>query len=132
MLLLYSGVLHRDMVLEKEEQIKTSIEELLNSIQIKETTKGRRYLISAIRRYYENPSKYHYSIYKGLYVEVAEENNTSFANVEKDIRKAIESAWTRGQPSIQYKLYGSIVKGTKPTAAAFIIKSAEIIKSRLG
>lgn len=120
------------MVLEKEEQIKACIEELLNSIQLTGTTKGRKYLISAIKKYCENPTKYYQRIYKGLYVEVAEENNTSFANVEKDIRKAIESAWTRGRPSIQYELYGSIVKGTKPTAAAFIIKSAEIIKSRIG
>lgn len=121
-----------DIVLEKEEQIKACIEELLNSIQLTGTTKGRKYLISAIRKYYENPIKYHHSIYKGLYLEVAKENNTSFANVEKDIRKAIECAWTRGDPCVQYELYGSIVKDDKPTAATFIMKSAEIIKSRIG
>lgn len=121
-----------DMVLEKDEVLEACIVELLDSVHLTGKTKGRAYLISAINKYCIHPEKYKKNIYRGLFSEVAQTHDTSSANVEKDIRKAIENAWTRGNPCIQYELYGSIVKGDKPTAALFIIRSAEIIKSRLG
>lgn len=118
--------------MEKDEVLEACIVELVDCVHLTGKTKGRAYLISAIKKYCMHPEKYKKNIYRGLFSEVAHMYDTSSVNVEKDIRKAIENAWTKGDPCIQYELYGSIVKGDKPTAALFIIRSAEIIKSRLG
>lgn len=121
------------MVIDKEE-LDTCILDLLVSVNFMRNTKGRMYLISAIKAYYMNPIRYKKNIYKDLYNELADNYHTQPACVEKNIRKALESAWTKGDPRIQYRLYGSIIDpdNNKPTAAPFIIKSVEIIKSRLG
>lgn len=118
------------MVIEKKD-IDACIIDLLDSVRLRSTSKGRGLLLSAIRKYYINPIKYKRNIYKDLYNELAEETGSTFACVEKNIRKALERAWQIGNPDLQYQLYGSIIDGDKPTAASFIIKSAEIIKSRL-
>lgn len=66
--------------------------------------------------------------------ELAEEFHIRNTSVEKDIRTTIENAWTKGIPEVQYELYGATVskRTTRPTASAFIRKSAEIIRNRLG
>lgn len=119
-------------VIEKE-SLDACILDLLQSVNFKRNTKGRKFLLSAIRKYYIDPVKYHRNIYKDLYNEVAAEFQTRPMCVEKNIRKALESAWTKGDPRVQYEYYGSIISTNedKPTAAPFIVKSVEIIKRRL-
>lgn len=120
-------------VIEKE-ALDECILDLLRSVNFKRNTKGRAFLLSAIRKYYIDPGKYNRHIYKELYNEVAIEFQTHSSCVEKNIRKALESAWTKGDPRIQYEYYGAIIASDedKPTAAPFIVRSVEIIKSRLG
>lgn len=120
--------------IEEKEAIDHCIKELLESVNIKGELLGPRLLFSAIKRYLKDPTKYRRNIYRDLYDELAEEFHIRNTSVEKDIRTTIENAWTKGIPEVQYELYGATVskRTTRPTASAFIRKSAEIIRNRLG
>ena len=68
-----------------------------------------------------------------LYSACAETMKTSPSAVEKSIRYAIEKAWERSSPYMQYYLFGNTVDASKgkPTNAEFIATTSQHIKDSL-
>lgn len=114
-----------------EPSLKQHIETCLKAVKVKPQLKGYDRLIVAIEKYCEYPEKYQgRKFYTLLFDDVAVICNTTNANVEKSIRKALEITWTKEYSKYQEILYGDIVsldKG-KPTSKDFIIRTANIIK----
>ena len=57
-----------------------------------------------------------------LYPDIAKKYNTIPSRVERSIRHAIESAWSRGDVEIFYEIFGYTIKSEtgKPTNSEFI------------
>ena len=64
---------------------------------------GFEYIIDAVKCLLRRPQEY---IFKELYPEVAKLNNAKAANVERNIRNAIECIWNRGKGEEINKLFG--------------------------
>ena len=98
-----------------------ALRKILDQIGVKHSLKGYGYIISAVEKCLENRSKL-VGIIKGLYTEIAEENNDKVMRVERAIRHAIEVTWTNGNTNAINKIFGytvSVGKG-KPTNSEFI------------
>lgn len=59
---------------------------------------------------------------KGIYAEIAQENNDKVTRVERAIRHAIEITWTNGNINAINKIFGYTVSARKgkPTNSEFI------------
>ena len=81
---------------------------------------GFYYVIRAITLIYENP-EYRHQITKKLYPEVAKLENSTSRRVERAIRHAIDTTWSRGGIETLTSMFGGVVpKGVKPTNSEFI------------
>ncbi len=90
--------------------------------------KGHRYLLDAVMLVSQDNSWLN-GITKRLYPAVAHCNRTSAGHVERTIRYAIDTAWSRGDFAALQQLFPYTIdpeKG-KPTNSAFIAKMADII-----
>lgn len=104
-----------------DRQMSIALRKTLDQIGVKHSLKGYGYIISAVEKCLENRSKL-IRIVKGLYTEIAEENNDKVMRVERAIRHAIEVTWTNGNTNAINKIFGytvSVGKG-KPTNSEFI------------
>lgn len=117
----------------KLESAKNSLEveitNLMHEVGIPPHMSGYQYIREAIIKTV-NDSKIFSSITKSLYPAVAEKYNTTPQKVERAIRNAIESAWTRGNPDSVDALFGYTTgygKG-KPTNSEFIAMMADKVK----
>ena len=83
--------------------------------------KGYHLVVSAIEKCVSNREKLN-CIVKGLYVEIAKENNDTVSKVERAIRHAIEVSWKRGNVNTFLQLFGYTVDSEKgrPTNSEFI------------
>jgi two-component system response regulator (stage 0 sporulation protein A) len=105
-----------------------NISELLKSVGIPVNIKGFRYLKNAIEIVatdFSNLDK----ITKRLYLQVANNFNSTPTRVERDIRHAIEVAYNRGNPRLLNEIFGYTIdedKG-KPTNSEFIAMMADKI-----
>lgn len=90
--------------------------------------KGFRYVRHAI--YLMTETEGYKSMMKEIYPEVARKFGTTPACVERDIRHAIEGAWTHGSMKRIDEVFGFSVDADKgkPTNSAFIITIAERIR----
>lgn len=106
------------------------VAEFLKKIELHDTLIGEKLLVSGIVEVYKDPEKYKMNITGLLYHELAEEFNIGYSSVEKDMRMALEKAWTKGYSDLQYILYDDIIskKTGKPTVAKFIILTTDILK----
>ena len=100
-----------------------AISELLVKLGISEQMAGHKYLVAAVsiqRLTYQPPEP------KYIYRLVADRYHTTPAGVEKAIRYAIESAWTKGNIYEQNRMFGLSVDESKgkPTNAEFIARVA--------
>ena len=70
---------------------------------------------------------------KTLYAYTASTYRTSGAAVEKAVRYAIEHAWEKGRPYMQFYLFGNTVDESKgkPTNAEFVATTARHVKEQL-
>ena len=102
-------------------ELQRKISDILQKIGISPSLKGYQYLreIIAVSLKDEGLLK---SVTKTLYPMVAEKFGTTATRVERDIRHAIETAWTRGQVEVLHKYFGYTVDGNKgkPTNSEFI------------
>ncbi|NMB39134.1 MAG: response regulator [Firmicutes bacterium] len=90
--------------------------------------KGHRYLLDAVMLVSQDNSWLN-GITKRLYPAVARCNRTSASHVERTIRYAIDTAWSKGDFAQLQQLFPYTIdpeKG-KPTNSAFIAKMADII-----
>lgn len=100
-----------------------AISELLELLGIRKSLAGHKYLVYAIdtqAKLYGEPHP------KVLYNHVACEFCTTARAVEKAIRYAIETAWTKGDIYTQHRIFGLSVDESrgKPTNAEFIARLA--------
>lgn len=104
-----------------DKQTKIALRKTLDQIGVKHSLKGYGYIISAVEKCLENRSKL-IRIVKGLYAEIAEENNDKVMRVERAIRHAIEITWTNGNTNVINKIFGYTVSARKgkPTNSEFI------------
>ena len=112
-----------------ELDIETEVTHLMRDIGIPPHMAGYQYLREAIIQTINDPKSFN-SVTKILYPSVAEKFNTTAQKVERSIRNAIESAWTRGNHDSMDNLFGyttTFSKG-KPTNSEFIAMMADKIK----
>lgn len=116
-----------------KDDIRKIVIEYLEQLEIYHTLKGEKILVSAIEKVYKNPEKYVDKITVLLYPELADEFSIRSKCVERNMRTALEKAWTKGNSDLHYGLYGpTISKRTgNPTVAKFIWLTVEILKQRL-
>ena len=102
---------------------------LLNRLGITPNLKGHTYLRKAIELEVESNSSME-GMMKCLYPQVAADCNASPASVERNIRHAIEVAWSRGKLDTLDQLFGYTVSNGKgkPTNSEFIALIADTIR----
>ena len=103
-------------------EIEVYITNLMHDIGIPPHLPGYRYIREAILQALRGNEKEFFSVTRHLYPVVAEKFNTSPQKIERSIRKAIESAWTKGDISLVRSLpgYESKYRRGKPTNSEFI------------
>lgn len=104
-----------------DKQTKIAIQKTLDQIGMPHRLKGYLYFISAIEKCIEDRTKLNH-IVKGLYAEIAQENNDTVSRVERTLRHAIEVSWTRGNTEVFQRLFSYTVDSEKgkPTNSEFI------------
>lgn len=93
------------------------------------TNKGYQLLITGLMFSVQNPMVLE-NLKKNLYPKIARIHHTTATRVERNIRTAIEKAWTYSEPIILERYFGNTVspiKG-KPTNLQFFIVLTEIIR----
>ena len=106
--------------------IKKETTRLLHEIGVPANLKGHNYLRDAVMMVLED-RKLINSVTKTIYPSIGQRYETSACSVERAIRTALETAWTRGKTEILNNLFGftvNINKG-KPTNAEFIALIAD-------
>lgn len=99
---------------------------LLHEIGVPANLKGHNYLRDAVLMVLEDRNLIN-SVTKTIYPSIGKRYQTSACSVERAIRTALETAWTRGRTEILNELFGftiNINKG-KPTNAEFIALIAD-------
>ena len=95
------------------------------------SNKGFLLLTTALTITAKNPNELN-NLKKGLYPKVAREHQTTATRVERNIRSAIEKAWTTCDPAILNFYFGNTIdphKG-KPTNLQFLVILTEVIQRR--
>ena len=94
--------------------------------------KGYRYLREAVWIAYQEPEVLG-SVTKRLYPEVAKRFNTTDKQVERAIRNAIETAWTKGEPETLKTFFKDIYgDGTiRPTNTEVIEKMVRSFRNTM-
>ena len=110
-------------------EVKIEITEILHRLGIPAHMKGYRYLKEAIRLVIESESILE-SVTGRLYPSIAAAFHTTSGRVERAIRRAIESAWDRGDCRVQEAVFGYTVHKEKgrPTNSEFIALIADWLK----
>lgn len=114
-----------DIIQNNEQQscdtIESIVTEIIYKIGIPAKLKGFGYLRTAIIASFEHPG-FLTSVTTQLYPFIANQYNTTSSRVERNIRHAIDHAWSKGKPEILGSLlgYSFEVCIEKPTNAEFI------------
>lgn len=119
--------------LDRTYDIEVEVTNLMHEVGIPPHMAGYQYLREAIVLIVKN-SKMYSSITKSLYPAVAQKFNTTSQKVERAIRNAIESAWSRGNLDTIDSLFGYTINYTKgkPTNSECIAMMADKIKISMG
>lgn len=118
--------------LDRRLQLEEMITREMSRIGVPPHYKGYRYLKDAIAMVVED-AELLMAVTKKLYPRVAARYNTTGNKVERAIRHAIETAWSRGNIEVLNKEFGYSVdmrKG-KPTNSSFIATLADKIRLNL-
>ena len=115
-----------------DKQMNIAIQRTLNQIGVPHNLKGYLYIVSAIEKCIEDRNKINH-IVKGLYTEIAEENEDTVMRVERAMRHAIEVSWERGNSTVINKMFGYTIsnKKGKPTNSEFIAYLTDFISLHL-
>lgn len=125
----YSSKLSTNKISAPENSLEIEITNLMRDIGIPPHMTGYQYIREAVLRA-ANDSKVFSSITKVLYPEVAKKFNITPQKVERSIRNAIESTWTRGNHDLIDSLFGYTItyRRGKPTNSEFIAMMADKIR----
>lgn len=115
--------------LEKENELKMEITNLLHSLGIPSHIKGYNYIRDGVEMLYRDSSLVG-SITKELYPAIALSYDTTSSRVERAIRHAIEVSWMRGDYNLMEEIFGNSVDydRSKPTNSEFIVTLADRLK----
>lgn len=115
--------------IQQEAQTEQEITEILQRLKIPPHFKGYTYLRRAIMLCVKEPTLIN-EVTKKLYPRIAEEFNSTPNRVERSMRFAIETAWSKGEIEYLHELMGYMVdeKKGKPTNVSFIAKISDRIR----
>ena len=105
-----------------EGNLEEIVSKLLREIGVAPSLKGYDYLRIAIILTMENKEQYLHNVTKALYPDIAKRKKTTSSRVERAIRHAIETAWSKGNIETIDKIFSYTIsphKG-KPTNSEFI------------
>ena len=105
-----------------EGNLEEIVSKLLREIGVAPSLKGYDYLRIAIILTMENKEQYLHNVTKALYPDIAKRKKTTSSRVERAIRHAIETAWSKGNIEKINKIFSYTIsphKG-KPTNSEFI------------
>lgn len=110
------------------ELVERYVRVFFEEISMKTDLEGYKALMVAMNLYFVQGFRF-----KWLYELYEEIGKVCSGDVEKNIRIAIESAFTNGDPDTLYQLYGDMIpKGKdKPMAQYFIPRTIHILCSRM-
>jgi two-component system response regulator (stage 0 sporulation protein A) len=114
---------------EEKHELLIHISKVLQDLGMPTHIKGYQYVRTAISMVCNDITLLG-NVVRGLYVDIAGQNQTTGSRVERAIRHAIEVAWERGNPTYINDLFGYTVsyKKTKPTSGEFIAKLADELR----
>lgn len=122
-------VRYASATLEKDQELKMEITNLLHSLGIPSHIKGYNYIRDGVEMLYKDSSLVG-SITKELYPAIAHSYDTTSSRVERAIRHAIEVSWMRGDYNLMEEIFGNSVDydRSKPTNSEFIVTLADRLK----
>ncbi|WP_347995393.1 sporulation initiation factor Spo0A C-terminal domain-containing protein [uncultured Eubacterium sp.] len=111
-----------------DKQKKIAIVNTLDQIGMKHSLKGYGYSISSIEKCLADRALIH-CVCKGIYADIAAENNDTVSRVERAMRHAIECVWENGNTIAINKIFGYTVSARKgkPTNSEFIATITDFI-----
>ena len=117
---------------EPENNLETSVTEILHQIGVPAHIKGYQYLREAIILSI-NDTEMMNSVTKVLYPTVAKRFSTTSSRVERAIRHAIEVAWDRGDVDVLSSYFGYTIQNSrgKPTNSEFIAMISDKLRLQL-
>lgn len=125
----YHGDLQAMLAAERSEDVTGRIDRVLADLGVPDHLLGYRYLQMAIVRAVEEPEAVH-GITVLLYPGVARRFGTTAPLVERAIRHAVESGWSRCDEAMRQLYFGGKIRPgrQKPTNAEFIARVANIVR----
>jgi two-component system response regulator (stage 0 sporulation protein A) len=113
----------------QECHLEKEVTNLLQKIKIPPHFKGYTYLRKAIMLCIKEPGLIN-EVTRKLYPKIAEVYNSTANRVERSMRFAIETAWSKGDIEYLHELMGPVVdeKKGKPTNVSFIAKISDKIR----
>lgn len=109
--------------------ISAHIDRALSDLGVPDHLLGYRYLQLAISRAVEEPEAV-YAITGLLYPDVARRYGTTASLVERAIRHAVETGWSRCDEQTRQRYFGGKIRPgrQKPTNAEFIARIANLVR----
>lgn len=120
-----------DTVSEEVSPADLHIANLLTEVGIPVHMRGYKYLHKAIAIVYENPSLLNGAVTTAIYPTIASMFGVSDASVERAIRNAINTAWTRDPNNMQVLLQTNTPLELKPKNSEFIAFAVTSVKQQL-
>ncbi len=125
----YHGDLQAMLGASAQDDVRTQIDRALSDLGVPDHLLGYRYLQAAIAQAVEEPDAVH-GLSGFLYPAVARRYGTTAALVERAIRHAVESGWSRCDAGMRQLYFGGKIRPgrQKPTNAEFIARIANIVR----
>lgn len=130
-----SDIVERCLMLFNQNTLSESAENIITSticaIGIPANLKGYSFLRTSINIAINTPEIIH-SATSTLYPTIAKQYNTTPSRVERNIRNAIEIAWSRGDKKILSQLFGTnlVFTNPRPTNTEFIAMIADKLRTK--
>ena len=125
----YQGDLQAMLGAAPKNKVADAIDQALADLGVPDHLLGYRYLQSAIAMAVAEPETVH-CVTSLLYPGVARRYGTTAQLVERAIRHAVESGWSRCDSAMRERYFGGKIRPgrSKPTNAEFIARLANIIR----
>lgn len=112
------------------EELKLKIDLFMYEINMPPHLKGRKYLSWAIEKVYMDGDAIK-DVMGGLYREIAEEDGSSVARVERNMRTAINTVWSIGKGEKLEEYLRCPFQSCKPSPREFIAIVADRLRRNL-
>ena len=125
----YHGDLRAMLGNRTKDDVASQIDRALSDLGVPDHLLGYRYLQAAITHAVEEPEAVH-CVTGLLYPSVARRYGTTAQLVERAIRHAVESGWSRCDAGMREMYFGGKIRPgrQKPTNAEFIARIANVVR----